>query len=138
MLLPEGVWIGERATCPLGESGWSCFGWRCALRVIRGKGPYTLHTQTVPLATRDIAYSTRGYLCPTDIPPSPDISQSAPDVGWERMAIQLPGQACPDPLIVLTRRAFAVDNSDSPDSLARQTLAICWIHFRPPSKSKLR
>ena len=24
VLLPERVWIGEHATCPLGESGWSC------------------------------------------------------------------------------------------------------------------
>ena len=48
-----------------------------------------------------------------------------------------PGQTCPDPLIVLTRRASAVDNSDSPDSLTRQTLAIRRIHFRPQSKSKL-
>ena len=24
VLLPKRVWIGERATCPLGESGWSC------------------------------------------------------------------------------------------------------------------
>ena len=48
-----------------------------------------------------------------------------------------PGQTCPDPLIALTRRASAADNSDSPDSLARQTLAIRRIHFRPQSKSKL-
>nr|CAN76013.1 hypothetical protein VITISV_019182 [Vitis vinifera] len=48
-----------------------------------------------------------------------------------------PGQTCPDPLIALTRRAFAADNSDSPDSLARQTLTIRRIHFCPQSKSKL-
>nr|CAN78547.1 hypothetical protein VITISV_000122 [Vitis vinifera] len=41
------------------------------------------------------------------------------------------GQTCPDPLIALTRRASAADNSNSPDSLARQTLAIHRIHFRP-------
>ena len=34
-----------------------------------------------------------------------------------------PNQTCPDPLIALTRRVSAVDNSDSPDSLAHQTLA---------------
>ena len=28
--------------------------------------------------------------CPADVPPSPDISHLAPDVGWERMAFQLP------------------------------------------------
>ena len=48
-----------------------------------------------------------------------------------------PGQTCLDLLIALTRRASAADNSDSPDSLARQTLAICRIHFYPQSKSKL-
>ena len=44
--------------CPFGESGWSCAGQQCALRVIRERGPYTLHTQTVP--PYDIAPSTRG------------------------------------------------------------------------------
>ena len=47
------------------------------------------------------------------------------------------GQTCPDPLIVLTRRASTADNSDSLDSLAYQTLAIRRTHFRPQSKSKL-
>ncbi|WJZ94860.1 hypothetical protein VitviT2T_013685 [Vitis vinifera] len=49
-----------------------------------------------------------------------------------------PRQTCPDPLIALTRKASAIDNSDSSDSLARQTLAIRQIHFRPQSKGKLR
>ena len=49
-----------------------------------------------------------------------------------------PGQTCPDPLIALTRRASAADNSDSSDSLTPQTLAIRRIHFRPQSKGKLR
>ena len=49
-----------------------------------------------------------------------------------------PGQTCPDPLVALTRRTSAADNSDSLDSLARQTLAIRRIHFRPQSKSKPR
>ena len=49
-----------------------------------------------------------------------------------------PGQTCPDPLIALTRRASATDNSDSPDSLAPQTLVIRRIHFHPQSKGKLR
>ena len=42
-----------------------------------------------------------------------------------------PGQTCPDPVIALTRRAFTADNSDSPNNLARQTLAIRLIHFHP-------
>ena len=49
-----------------------------------------------------------------------------------------PGQTCPDPLIALTRRASATDNSDSSDSLARQILVIRRIHIRPQSKGKLR
>ena len=48
-----------------------------------------------------------------------------------------PSQTCPDPLIALTQRASAADNSDSPDSLARQTLAIRRIHFRPQSSTPL-
>ena len=48
-----------------------------------------------------------------------------------------PGQTYPDLLIALTQRASVVNNSDSPDSLARQILAIYRIHFRPQSKSKL-
>ena len=41
-----------------------------------------------------------------------------------------PGQTCPDPLVAPTRRTSATDNSDSPDSLARQICAIHRIHFR--------
>ena len=42
-----------------------------------------------------------------------------------------PSQTCPDPPVELTRRTSTTDNSDSPDNLARQTLAIRRIHFRP-------
>ena len=42
-----------------------------------------------------------------------------------------PGQTYSDPLIALTRRASATDNSDSPYILASQTFAIRRIHFRP-------
>ena len=42
-----------------------------------------------------------------------------------------PGQTCPDPLIALTRKASAANNSDSLDSLARQIFAIRRIHFHP-------
>ena len=42
-----------------------------------------------------------------------------------------PGQTCPDPLIALTQKASATAKSNSQDSLALQTLAICRIHFRP-------
>ena len=48
------------------------------------------------------------------------------------------GQAYPDPLATLTRSTSAADESDSPNNLTRQTLAICWIHFCPQSRSKLR
>ena len=51
--------------------------------------------------------------------------------------LNFPCQTCLDPLIALTRRASAADNSDSPDSLASQTLAISRIYFHRQSKSKL-
>ena len=51
--------------------------------------------------------------CPADVPPSPDISHPAPNAEWERRRFNFPGQTCPDPLIVLTRRASTADNSDS-------------------------
>ena len=49
-----------------------------------------------------------------------------------------PGQTCPDPPVTLIRRTSAANDSDSPDSLARQTLTTRRIHFCPQSKSKLR
>ena len=82
VLLPEGVRIEERATCPLGESGWSCSGQR---RV----------AQLIP---------PREEFCPTDVPPSPDISHldgkggrsvrrhftsGYLTAGWERRTLQL-------------------------------------------------
>ena len=82
----------------------------------------------------DVSHSE---FCPADVPPSLDISHSTLDVGWERGRFNFPRQTCPDPLMTLTQRASAADNSDSPDSLARQTLAIRRIHFCPQSKSKL-
>ena len=140
-----------------------------------------LRTQTVPLAMRDIAHSTRGRIlsgrrstffgcltsgilsgrhstfsgcltsgilsspdvshpesCSADVPPSPDISHPAPDAGWERGRFNFPHQTCQDPLMALTWRASAADNSNSPDSLARQILVIRRIHFLLESKSKFR
>ena len=41
-----------------------------------------------------------------------------------RGRFNFPRQTCPDPLMALTRRASTADNSDSPDNLVRQTLAI--------------
>ena len=62
VLLPKGA--GQHGgACLLGESRWSCARQQCALRVSRGGGPYTLYTQTVPLATR-------GYLTPGILPRS--------------------------------------------------------------------
>nr|CAN79861.1 hypothetical protein VITISV_021997 [Vitis vinifera] len=46
-----------------------------------------------------------------------------------------PGQTCPDPPVTLIRRTSAANDSDSPDSLAHQTLTTRRIHFRPQSKS---
>ena len=55
-----------------------------------------------------------------------------------KVRFNFPGQTCPDPLATLTRSTSVVDDSDSPDNLTRQTLAICRIHFCPQSRSKLR
>ena len=49
-----------------------------------------------------------------------------------------PKQTCLDPSATLIRRTSVAGDSNSLDSLARQILAIRWIHFRPQSKSKLR
>ena len=49
----------------------------------------------------------------------------------KRGHFNFPDQTCPDPLIGLTRRASTADNSNSLDSLARQTLTIHRFHFRP-------
>ena len=49
-----------------------------------------------------------------------------------------PGQTCPNPPATLIQRTSAANDSDSPDSLARQTLTTRRIHFRPQSKSKPR
>ena len=51
--------------------------------------PSPLATQTAPLATCDIAHSTRGEFGMVDVPSSSDISQSAPATGWKRSVIQL-------------------------------------------------
>ena len=49
-----------------------------------------------------------------------------------------PGQTYPDPSVTLIRRTSVANDSNSPDSLVRQILAIRQIHFRLQSKSKLR
>ena len=48
-----------------------------------------------------------------------------------------PGQTCPDPPITLIRRTSAANDSDSPDSLARQTLMTRRIHFHMESRKQL-
>ncbi|WKA07176.1 hypothetical protein VitviT2T_025034 [Vitis vinifera] len=74
VLLHEGVRIGERATYPLRESGWSC---SAAI-------PPECLTSRILLRR----HSTRmSHIRHT---PSPDISHLAPDTGWERRAFQLP------------------------------------------------
>nr|CAN71265.1 hypothetical protein VITISV_014450 [Vitis vinifera] len=105
-----------------------------------------IRMELLRIVTRGIAHSTRGgilsgrlstfsgYLT-SGIPsaiisPSPDISQ--PDeISYSRMGdedfstslpdgkggrFNFPGQTCLDLLIVLTRKASATDNLDSPDS----------------------
>ena len=66
--------------------------------------------------------------CMADVPPSSDISHPEPPVDGRGGRFNFPGQTCPNPLVTLTRTAY-------PNSLARQTLAIRRIHFRPQSKS---
>ncbi|RVW77410.1 hypothetical protein CK203_048025 [Vitis vinifera] len=84
----------------------------------QGEGPYSLHTQTVPLAMRGITHSTRGGILSSrlstfsgyftsgipsaNVSPSPNISH--PDGRGGRF--NFPGQTCPDPLIALTWRVF--------------------------------
>ena len=60
----------------------------------------------------------------------------SPDGKWGRFNFL--GQTCLNPSVTLIRRTSVANDSDSPDSLARQILAIHRIHFRPQSKSKLR
>ena len=102
VLLPEGVWLGERATYPLRESGWSCsvdILPRCLtsgillrrhstrMSYIRNSAPPPFH----PVVSHP-------KFCSTAIPPGcltsgtfhPNISHPAPDAGWERRAFQLP------------------------------------------------
>ena len=96
VLLPDGIQIGERAACPLRESGWSCSGQRRATQLILPGEEFN----------------------PADIPPSPDISHSDGKGG----RFNFPGQTCPDPLIkyftsgYLTagweRRTFQLPRSD--------------------------
>ena len=113
-----------------------------AMRTLCHQGEGSLHLAHADGPPCDIAHSTRGEeFRPSTFTsgiPFADISHldiSQPDGRGGRF--NFPRQTCPDPLIALTRRAFAADNLDSPDSLARQTLAIHRIHFRPQSKSKL-
>ena len=46
------------AAFPLGEAGQPC-----VLRVIRERGPYTLHTQTVPLAQHSSVHPGKNSVC---------------------------------------------------------------------------
>ena len=134
--------------------------------------PSPLATQTAPLVTRGIAYSTRTeiiahstrteiithsigmshirkYARPTfylirmshsrhsvrstshflwifHIRPLPPDGRSG--------RFDFPRQTCPDPSATLIRITSVANDSDSPDSLARQILAIRRIHFHPQSK----
>nr|CAN70837.1 hypothetical protein VITISV_008163 [Vitis vinifera] len=80
-----------------------------------------IRMELLQIATRDIAHSTSDRIF--------HIRCLTPD--GRRGRFNFPDQTCSDLLIALTRRASAAANSDFRDSLARQTLAICRIHFRP-------
>ena len=103
--------------------------------------PSPLATQMTPLAARGIAHSTHwgwgDYVWPTFHLLRIFQSRRLPPDGRE-VRFNFLSQTCPDPLATLTRSASAADDSDSPDNLTRQTLAICRIHFCPRSRSKLR
>ena len=81
MLLPEGVWIGERAACILlgNPDGVSLDG---SLHHAHADD----HPCDVP-SSLDIPYLE---FCPGDVPPSPDVSHLAPDAGWERRRFNFP------------------------------------------------
>ncbi|RVW64179.1 hypothetical protein CK203_046335 [Vitis vinifera] len=93
VLLPEGVRIGEHATCPLGESGWSCSFLSTRMYHIRNSAPPTFH----PDVSHPKFFSA-------DIPPGCLTSEillrqhstrifhirHLPDAEWERRAFQLP------------------------------------------------
>ncbi|RVX13140.1 Retrovirus-related Pol polyprotein from transposon 17.6 [Vitis vinifera] len=73
------------------------------------KGPYTSHTQTVPLARHNSFHPGKNSVCrhfTSGIPPAdisyPDISQPNERGG----RFNFPGQTYPDPLIALTQRVF--------------------------------
>ena len=72
VLLPKGVRIGERATCSLGELGWSC----------SADIPPGCLTSGILLRR----HSTRMYHIRNSTPPTfhPNILHLAPDAGWER------------------------------------------------------
>ena len=91
---------------------------RIGYAIIRERGPYTLHTQTIPLAQHNSVHPgrnsvrrhfTSGISCADIL--HPDISQ--PDGRGGRFNFS--GQTYPDPLIAFTRRASAADISDYPD-----------------------
>ena len=122
VLLPKGVWIGERATYPLRESGWSCSD-SDARSVSSGEGVPTPCTRRRPpcdvwhrsfhldvshleFFSADIpsGYLTSGILSGRRSTFSGYFTSSA----WRRMGKEgvstFPCQTYPDPLIALTRR----------------------------------
>ena len=78
VLLPEGIRIGEHATCPLGESGWSLL--RIAMRATchQGEGPY-----------REVDWEgERGCIAPPEAA-SPSKDQEPPSAGASMFTAQI-------------------------------------------------
>ena len=48
------------------------------------------HADGPPCNTWHLSFHPGGKFCTADVLPSPDISQPAPTIGWERSAIQIP------------------------------------------------
>ena len=91
VLLSEGVRIGERAACPLGEIRMELL--RIAMRAPCHQGEGSLHHAHAEDHPCDFPSSpdiSHPEFCPADVPSFLDISHPAPDAGWERRAFQLP------------------------------------------------
>ena len=87
VLLPEGVRIGERATCSLRESGWSCSGYSPCHQ---GEGSlHHAHADSHPCDVPSSPDIPHPEFWRSDVPHSLDISHPAPNAGWERRAFQL-------------------------------------------------
>ncbi|RVW71898.1 hypothetical protein CK203_058392 [Vitis vinifera] len=90
VLLPEGVQIGERATCLLGNPDGVAPDSDASSGSSRGGVPTPCNADGHPCDVPSSLDIPHPKFCPADVPLSLDISHPAPDAGWERRAFQLP------------------------------------------------